>query len=64
MIIASCDHEVTLENELNISVKDYDREGERAIRYMVVCYACKEIMTNLGKILETEEACHEWLRGN
>lgn len=65
---ASCGHKISsnwmFSNEGLISVKNYDRNGDRTVDYMLACSECKSQLRKLGKILETERACQEWLKGN
>jgi len=66
MNIATCGHEVELDEctpgNACISTKAYDNEGNRAVSYMTVCKDCKSQLRKLGKILDTEQECLEWMR--
>lgn len=63
MIVLSCGHEVAdFDHTFAVMVKATDREGEKAIGYMVVCGPCEDGYRQVGHIFDTEEQAQEWLK--
>ena len=60
--IASCGHEVESPyHTWNYSVKEYTREGNRAIAYMSLCKDCFDYLEKEGEILYNIDEENEWL---
>lgn len=66
--IGTCGHELPYEWEhcgaAQVAVKDYDREGRRAIAYRTVCRDCRGQYVESGDLLTTERSRSAWLKGD
>lgn len=64
-IIASCCHEVNAFNDLkHVSIKGYDRDFTRCVRYMSICAACLRLHQTEGAVLYNKEQENAWLFGS
>lgn len=60
--ILSCGHEVPdMRKAYDCRTKTYDREGNPAVRFDVVCGICEENYRKHGLCLDTEEQLKNWL---
>lgn len=66
-VIGTCGHELAADwfdsDESCVAIKDYTREGGRAVSYNCVCPECKAHHEKEGAILKTEQQESEWLDG-
>jgi hypothetical protein len=63
MITLSCGHTIKSyeEDYYDIMVKDYTREGTKAIAYKSVCSECYDDYKVHNEILETEDLAEIWI---
>ncbi len=64
MVVASCLHTLTEQEGLGINIiaKSFDRAGQHAISYMVVCTKCFEWHRKKRLLLNTKEAQDKWMK--
>lgn len=64
-LIGSCTHEVTGTGPSGlgypVTVKDYDREGNRCAYYSTVCADCLRKHKARGRVLEDDAAVEAWM---
>jgi hypothetical protein len=65
-MIATCGHEIGLrwfhDKDSVIHIKEFSREGQRAVSQMVVCPRCRKFYGKHRLILEDTKAEREWLK--
>ncbi len=63
MVTGSCGHQLTDIEDMGIgiAVKDYFKDGGKAVCYMSVCTKCAEFYEKSGLILKTEQSQNDWL---
>jgi len=66
MIIASCGHKLTIEEDQGIvlALKKYSREGNKCISYGTYCNSCATVLKLDSDYLPTEESETEWMLGD
>lgn len=61
-IVLSCGHSVIdMDHAFSILTKSTDREGNKAIRYQMVCEPCEDHYRQHGEILDTEDEAAVWM---
>jgi uncharacterized protein YjhX (UPF0386 family) len=62
-IIASCGHILTQEEKLGniIAVKDYCRDGNKAVKHLTVCNECFKYYQENKLELKTKREQEQWL---
>ena len=62
-IIATCGHKLTEKEGMGISimVKDQNKDGSKAVSYIVVCDKCYKWYKKVNIILQTEKIADKWL---
>lgn len=61
-IILSCGHEVRdFDHTHDVIVKSTDRQGEKALSYMVVCGPCEDRYRQEGMLFDAENVAYSWL---
>ncbi len=61
-IILSCGHEVDdFDHAHNIIIKATDRQGGKALSYMIVCGSCEDRYRQQSYIFDDESAADNWL---
>ena len=65
MIIASCGHKLTEEENLgiNCTLANYTREGTRCLEYVCYCKRCYDDVVSEGLVLFNEGEENKWLGG-
>jgi len=65
-VFASCGHEIVNypEDEVCLSMMEYDREGERVVLYGSFCKPCAKMYEGFGIVLHTEQEKQDWLDGS
>lgn len=63
-IIATCGHELTLIEGLGktIAIKDYNKDGSRAISHVTFCDKCVESHYENDLVLRTKQDENRWIR--
>lgn len=61
---ATCGHILTEEEHLGttISVKDYSRDGSKAIGHPTLCNKCLKFYMESDLYLKTDEECLAWIK--
>jgi hypothetical protein len=61
-IVLSCGHEVDdFYHAHNVMTKATDREGNKAVAYMIVCGPCEDQYRQRGEIFDNWYVAEEWL---
>ena len=60
IIYGTCGHEVEWDTT-TIMRRDWTRNGERCVSYVVYCEDCVEWVHQAGYYMETEEEAKEWM---
>ena len=63
MVTLSCGHQVnSFHDRFDVILKTTNREGGKAVAYMVVCEDCKTGYEQDDQLFRNEEQAFEWLR--
>ncbi|MCP3683166.1 MAG: hypothetical protein GY861_10785 [bacterium] len=64
-VVYSCGHsDRGVFKGVDVAIKSFDRECNRAIEYQCVCPFCALIYEKDKMILESKKDEHEWMKGN
>jgi len=64
MITLTCMHKVdNVDDSYCVTVKDYDRTGNRAVAYKTVCHSCYKEYENSGDLFYKDDDALSWLMG-
>lgn len=62
MITLSCGHQVSdFDQAYDIVTKHYDRMGERALMYSMVCQNCLDLYQKEGILFPEDSVAQNWL---
>lgn len=61
-LIASCGHEISPDSkQFQISIADYDRDGDPCVNSLTVCKNCQNFYKMTNRILLTSQDEREWI---
>ena len=64
-ITATCGHTVDdIDDLVQCNITDYTEEGDRAVAMVSYCKECHAYVSELGKVLHSDDEVNEWLRIN
>lgn len=62
MIILSCGHQVEdMDGSFPVIIKEYARDGSRALAYKSVCLTCKKLYEKEKALFPNQRSAYAWL---